>query len=105
MDIITYLQGLCDSIFKLLPLKESEIESGERVYIKEFMNSLIINMKGAIDTFPELAVQKQYVFVINKINYLIYNDVDFYTWRKTVLDATRDIHNLREYFICEGKNE
>lgn len=88
-----YLSCLRGDVFKLLPMKESEM-SGIDNHIDEYIESLIINLTGAMTTFPILASQKQYLCVLNNIQYIRCHSIDFKTWRTIILNSTRCIDNL-----------
>lgn len=92
-----YLSNLRGDVFKLLPMKEVEI-SGVENHLREYIESLMVNVIGATLTYPALASQKYYLYVINNLQYLAGHSVDFKTWRKVVLDSTRNIDNLFNYY-------
>lgn len=92
-----YLIGLRGDIFKLLPMKELEIEGIEN-HTKDYLETLIINITGALETFPDLAKQKQYLYVLNNIQYIYHHNVEFKKWRKIVLNSTRNVDNLYVLF-------
>lgn len=99
-----FLLSLRGDVFKLLPMKESEM-SGVDNHLGEYIEAMIINLAGAIKTYPALATQKQYLYVLNNMNYLRDNEVDFKRWRKIVLNSTRYIDNLYGYYgeVTDGK--
>lgn len=88
-----YLRSLRGDIFKLLPMKESEM-SGMNNHMTEYLESLIINITGAMTTYPILVSEKQYLYVVNNIHYLRDQPIDFGQWRKIILNSTRNIDNL-----------
>lgn len=93
-----YLSSLRGDVFKLLPMKEAEI-SGVNNHMSEYIESLIINLTGAMTTYPILATQKQYLYVVNNMQYIHGHPVDFKQWRKIILNSTRNIDNL---FVLYG---
>lgn len=95
----SFLSGVCGDIFKLLPMKEAEGE-GVINHIDEYIDAIIVNMTGAMRTYPVLATEKRYLYVVNNLNYLRDNPVDFQKWRKIVLNSTGIINGLYEY--CGG---
>ena len=88
-----FLSSLRGDVFKLLPMKESEM-SGLNNHMSEYIESLIINLTGAMTTYPILASQKQYLYVVNNMQYIHGHSVDFKQWRKIILNSTRNIDNL-----------
>ncbi len=96
-QLLNYLLSLRGDVFKLLPMKEAEI-SGTDNHINDYIDALLINLNGAIGTYPVLANQKQYLYVINNVQYIRQHDVDFKQWRKTILNSTRSIDNLFVFY-------
>lgn len=99
-----FLYGLRGDIFKLLPMKEAAMD-GENNHINEYIDAITINLSGATTTYPALATQKQYLYVLNNLNYIRDNEVDFKKWRKIVLNSTKYIDNLYGYYggVSNGK--
>ena len=91
---LSFLRNLKDDIFKLIPMKEDEIYKGISNYTDEYLESLLINLKGATITFPELSVEKQYIAIINRLNYLKERDVEFQLWRRIVFNSLQSIRVL-----------
>lgn len=91
--IKTFLQYLSGDIFKLLPMKEEELQ-GLPSTLNDYLDAQIINVRGALKTFPELGEQKKYLYIVNNLEYLRNNEVDFAKWRKTVLNSTRYAKDL-----------
>lgn len=80
-------------------MKESEM-SGMNNHLNDYIESLVVNVGGALTTYPILASQKQYLYVINNLQYLLNQPVEFKKWRKIVLNSTRSIDNL--YLLYGG---
>lgn len=94
-----YLSNLRGDVFKLLPMKESEI-GGMVNHLREYMETLIVNMSGASTTYPTLSNEKRFLYVINNLQYLLKQEVDFEQWRKIILRSTRYIDDL--FLNCGG---
>ena len=92
-DVLNFLLGFRNDVFKLLPMKEAE-NNGVKNHLKDYLDSLVVNAKGSIVAYPELSAQKQYLYVVNNLAFLMSNEVEFSRWRKIVLSATRDIDDL-----------
>lgn len=92
-----FLLSLRGDVFKLLPMRESELNGFDK-HLDEYIDAMIVNLTGAITTYPVLARQKQYLYVLNNLNYLRSHDVDFRQWRTIVLTSTRYIDNLYDYY-------
>ena len=61
--LYVFIRGLTGRIFKMLPLRE-EADTGEQVYLTEYMDSLARDVIGAMTTFPELAEFPEYITVV-----------------------------------------
>lgn len=101
-QLLKLLSNLKSDIFKLLPMKECEME-GDENYLDDYIENLLINLHGALAAYPILQEQKQFLYIINKISYMASNkDVAFKQWRKIVLDS---IHTIDDLKIVVGGNE
>lgn len=98
-DVLTFLLGFRNDVFKLLPMKEAE-SNGSKNHIYDYLDSLIVSAKGSMVAYPELSEQKQYHYVVTNLAFLMSNDVEFQKWRKIVLNSTRNINDL--YIIFGG---
>lgn len=81
--LYVFIRGLTGRIFKMLPLRE-EADTGEQVYLTEYVDSLARDVIGAMTTFPELAEFPEYITVVNTIQYLNTVESDFSVFRKEV---------------------
>ena len=99
-----YLLSLRGAVFKLLPMKEEELAGGDN-HINEYLESLIINLTGAMTTYPILGSQRQYLYVINNMQYIHRHSVEFHKWRKIILNSTRYIDNLSVQYGGETDDE
>ena len=99
-DLTNFLLRFRNDVFKLLPMKEDEL-NGKNNHLFEYLDSLVVNAKGSTITYPELSMQKKFLYVINDLSFLLSNEASFEKWRKIILDSTGSINKL--YLIYEGK--
>lgn len=92
-DLSNFLLGFRNDVFKLLPMKEAE-DNGIENHLIDYLDSLVINAKGSMVAYPELAKQKSYHYVVNNLSFLMSNTVEFSRWRKIVLSSTRNLQDL-----------
>ena len=92
-QLISYLKEITGDVFKLLPMKEDELK-GVNNHLKEYLESLTVNMNGALKTYSQLVNEKEYLYVINNLNYIYTNEVDFAHWRTIILNSVRGLSNL-----------
>lgn len=67
MSIEAFLQSLIGKIFKILPMRE-QLESGEQIFLEQYLATLAIELSGACITFPELSTNKNFITIINTVN-------------------------------------
>jgi len=96
-QLVSYLLALRGDIFKMLPMKEAE-EDGVDNHVGEYLEAMVVNMTGAMKTYPLLATEKHYLYVLNNLNYLHENEVEFPQWRKVILSSTNIINKLYDYY-------
>ena len=65
MNILCFLDSLTNKIFKILPLKEQN-----NYFLFSYLNSLQIELIGALITFPKLKNSSNYLSIINTVNFL-----------------------------------
>ena len=99
-QMVNYLKEITGDVFKLLPMKEDEL-NGIDNHLSEYLDSVIVNLKGSIITYPELANDKNYLYVINNLNFISNHDVDFWKWRSVILNSTNGLSNLRDFYKGE----
>lgn len=99
-QLSNYLSILRGDIYKLLPMKESEMEGTEN-HIIEYLNTLLINIDGAGLTYPELITRREYLWVINNLQYLKNHDLVFSRWRSTILSSVNAIDKLYRFYKGE----
>lgn len=94
-NVCTFLLKFRNDVFKLLPMRE-ELDNGNNNYLSDYVESILISAEGALTTFAELEAQKNYIYVINNLNYLKnHSSLEFSSWRKVILNCTRCIDDLR----------
>lgn len=96
-NLIKFLSCFRNDVFKLLPMKEEELD-GIQNYLGDYIYALIVNAKGGLATYPELKSKKKYLYTINNLTFLATNDVSYDKWRNIVLRSTRDINDMRLSF-------
>lgn len=73
MMLYVFVHSLIGKIYKILPLKE-EADRGQDVHLHEYLCSLLRDLAGACDTFPELEMSPEYITILNTIQYLSSNE-------------------------------
>lgn len=91
-----YLTHLIGSIFKILPLKEDS-DSGIDVGLKDYIDSVVIQVVGGRMTYSSLADNVDYTTVVNTINYLNANEFTHKQCRREVFKCI----NLLQTLITE----
>lgn len=92
--ICNYLLSLRNDVFKLLPMKESELQGAEN-HLNAYIERILFCASGALKTFPILTTKTEYIRVLNMLEYLYeHQGICFKSWRKNILDLTRVINDL-----------
>ncbi len=89
--ISKFLNGLVGAIYKILPLKEDE-----NSYLSDYLDSLVVQLKGALETYPELASNVRYISVINSIQYFRKNDYTVKQCKREVFKCIKDIEKIQK---------
>ena len=71
MTLTTFISSLSKKIYKVLPLFE-DARCGQQVHLNEYIDSLLIELRGALDTFPEINESEMYISIINTMYYFVY---------------------------------
>ena len=90
LSLSAFFEFITGKIFKILPLREDENES-----IYEYLDSLRIEMTGAINTFPKLHNSYEFMTLVNTINYLIGNEFDVPTCKREVFKMLKTVNLLQ----------
>ncbi|HPE08186.1 MAG TPA: hypothetical protein PLT28_00440 [Saprospiraceae bacterium] len=91
MTLTLFIQSLTGKIYKILPLREN-LEQMEDLQL--YLASLVIELEGAYTTFPALKETRNYITIINTLNYFLSHDVDKKVYKREVfkmLDILRKI--------------
>lgn len=93
MDASSYVHRLTGKVFKLLPMKDEEL-LGENVYLNVYLGSLRKEIAGAMQTFPVLADDFDYVTVANTANYIAENAIAPADFSREVRKMLRLLNNV-----------
>lgn len=88
MSVSVYIHNVTNRVFKLLALREKEL-CGIDAYFADYIESLSIDLVGALETFPDLRTDNNYIIVTNIINFLKGNEVSYKTLKREVFKALR----------------
>jgi hypothetical protein len=81
-------------------MKEEAINGADN-HINSYIEGLLTNAGGAGSVYPWLHTRKEYSYLINNLNFLLSNTVEFKTWRKMVLNFASDMNKL--ILLCEQR--
>lgn len=91
MEITTnlYLKSLIGAIYKILPMYENHDKN-----LSEYLDSLCIQLLGALENFDELRLDNKYLSVINVIQYFRTHEYDKRTCKREVLKCTNLLNKM-----------
>lgn len=95
MSLKNYIHALTGRVFKLLTIKEKET-CGVVAYLSDYIDSLIIDMTGALSTFPALGDDVNYITVVNIVNYLKDNDIQYKQYKREVFKALKLLNGIED---------
>ena len=93
----SYLNGLVNQFFKILPIKESGEPS-----LNEFMRSLQVELIGHKALMRYLNYDSMYMTLLSILQYMIDNDCDTPVVKREVFKAISICKKLRKKYCNEG---
>lgn len=95
MSLVVYIHNVTGRVFKLLTMREQE-ERGEQTFFADYLDSLSVDMLGAVETFPALGDDDDYIVVTNIINFLKHHDTSLKATKREVFKALRLLNRIEE---------
>lgn len=93
LSVAEYLKNLRGDIFKILPMREDQVD-GEQNHLHKYIESLTFNLIGGLEQFEFLGREKQYIYAITNLRYLVNNEAELSHWRRIILTAVGGIDTL-----------
>ncbi len=84
-----FLASMIGNIFKILPLYDEN-----NIGLQSHIDSVVIQLIGAMDTFQDLKTNQKYISIINSINFLRKNDYTKKQCKREVLRCTNILENM-----------
>lgn len=88
-----FLKKIKNDIFKILPLKE-ESNNG----LIDYIDSVSIQLNGAIHTYPFLSEDIDYLTVVNIVNYLKNNDFSIKQCKREVFKCLDILNKITKKY-------
>ena len=57
-------------------------DAGIEVFLDKYLDSLIIELVGATDTFPDLGNDEYYISIVNTVQYMAHHEINVASWRR-----------------------
>jgi hypothetical protein len=89
--IHNFLDGLIGSIYKILPLKEEN-----NSYLDDYLDSLAIQLTGALETYPELSTNTKYISIVNSIQFFRKNEFSLKQCRREVFKCIESVKKIQK---------
>jgi hypothetical protein len=90
---LAYIRNLTSQIYKMLPMSDSD-ELIERMHLKEFINSIIVQIDGSLLTFPNLSSDEDYIIIMNILHYWDSNDIKLIPFKREVRKMMRCLNRI-----------
>ena len=91
LSITSFLDSLIGKIYKILPLKESQ-----NTHLPLYLKSLIREIEGSLKSFPILCESREYITIVNTINFMRFNQYDIPVCRYEVFKMLNLIDALKK---------
>ena len=93
MNLNAYIKWLTKRLFAMLPMSD-ETEDMEENHLKEYINSMSIQVDGSFKTFPELSDNIDYLTIANMLHYWDMNDIDTAIFKREVRNALNLLNRI-----------
>lgn len=93
MNLKAYIKWLTKRLFVMLPMSD-ETEDMEENHLKEYINSITIQVDGSFKTFPELNNDVDYLTIANMLHYWDMNDIDTTIFKREVRNALNLLNRI-----------
>ena len=93
MNLNAYIKWLTKRLFAMLPMSD-ETEDMEENHLKEYINSMSIQVDGSFKTFPELSDNIDYLTIANMLHYWDMNDIDTVIFKREVRNALNLLNRI-----------
>lgn len=91
-----YLKLITNQVFKILPVRE---EHDHELWVwKEYIDSLLLQLNGSLETFPLLGDEPEYIAVISIVQYLSLNELSIQEVRREVFKMCGMLNQLEERY-------
>ena len=89
-----FLASLTGKIYKLIPMRD-DVESGAEVFLDKYLDSLLIEMMGAMDTYPVIGMDEQYISIVNTAQYMAKHSIPRDVWRRESFKMLNTLDRVR----------
>lgn len=97
MNMQSYIQWLTKQIFKMLPMSDTS-EIVEKSHLKDFIQSITIQVDGSFSTFEPLKDNPKYLAVANVLHYWNSREIDIPLFKREI----RSIMSLLNQIESDG---
>lgn len=92
-----FLVSLTGKIYKLIPMRDDK-ESGVEVFLDKYLDSLLIELMGAMETYPDLKTDEQYISIVNTAQYMAHHEIGHSVWRRESFKMLNTLDRVRNKF-------
>lgn len=98
MSPVNFIKQLTNQIFMMLPWSDS-VEIAEEMHLKEFIDSMVVQISGSRLTFGELTNNTDYIEVENIIRYVNANDIPLSSFKREIRKALRLLNAIEKELV------
>lgn len=92
-----FLRSLTGKIYKLIPMRD-DMESGVEVFLDKYLDSLLIELMGAMETYPDLGSDNQYISIVNTAQYMAHHQISHSVWRRESFKMLNTLEHVASKF-------
>ena len=93
MNLNAYIKWLTKRLFAMLPMSD-ETEDMEENHLRDYVNSMSIQVDGSLKTFPELSDNVDYLTIANMLHYWDMNEIEPVVFKREIRSALNLLNRI-----------
>lgn len=102
MSLKAYLRWLTGRLFKMLPMSDND-DTIVDSHLREYLESMSIQIDGSLRTFPELCVDMDYLMIVNTLHYWLDAEFDIVVFKREIRNALALLNKMEERLVMEDE--
>lgn len=102
MSLKTYLKWLTGRLFKMLPMSDTD-DAIVDSHLKEYIESMSIQVDGSLKTFPELCTDMDYLMIVNTLHYWVGTELEVAAFKREIRNVLTLLNKMEERMVMENE--